>query len=476
MNFRSLSVRLVGWYAGLLTLVFVLLGALTLVLLRHYLEAALLDSQARRARQIADTLLAAVDRTGEAAVRQELEALYAPEANDRFIRITRADGSVLFVSGAPHDRSFDPARVPALSQVPGPDATARRVRLPGGDLLEAAVAYVPAHSAPYVVEVGIASHGTDATVQQVLVLLAWALALAVAVAVAGGVVLVRRSLRPVVHMALKAEEITQHKLGERLPVLDSGDELEDLSHALNKMLSRLEEAVQASKRFVADASHELRTPLAVLRGELESLAQDPQLRAATRESLGSLLEEVDRLADIVEGLLALSRLDAGEGKSEWVRFDLAELAMTTAEQMALLAEDKQIRVICKAERDSFVEGDRARIKQVIVNLLDNAIKYTPREGQVHLRVAREGEHAVLEVEDSGIGIPGEALAHVFERFYRVDDSRSREQGGAGLGLSIVKSICSAHDAQIDLTSKPSQGSRFRIRFLIAPSTVSQATP
>jgi signal transduction histidine kinase len=134
----------------------------------------------------------------------------------------------------------------------------------------------------------------------------------------------------------------------------------------------------------------------------------------------------------------------------------------TADQMSLLAEDKDISVICDSSRAVLVEGDRARMKQVIVNLLDNAIKYTPSGGRVRLRIADEGSLAVLEVADDGMGIPQDALPHVFKRFYRVDESRSREQGGAGLGLSIVKSICTAHGARVDVASTPGRGSLFRI--------------
>jgi signal transduction histidine kinase len=186
-----------------------------------------------------------------------------------------------------------------------------------------------------------------------------------------------------------------------------------------------------------------------MRAELESLAQDTQLRSETRESLGSVLEEVERLREIVEGLLALSRLDVGEPPSEWARFDLAELAASTAEQMSLLAEDKELTVVCELSGEVTVEADRARIKQVV------------------LSVARDGDFALLEVTDNGIGIPAEAVARVFNRFYRVDESRSREQGGAGLGLAIVKSICAAHGAQVQVVSTPGKGSRFRIRQRLA---------
>jgi heavy metal sensor kinase len=470
VNTRSLGFRLVTWYASLLTLVFVLLGVLTLIYLRHYLEANLLDSQGRRAQQIADTLLARVDRTGESAVAQEVEDLYSPAANERFIRITRADGRVLYASGKPTDNTFDPSKVPVL-RARSKIEHFRKASVPGGALLIASLKYPTANGArpAYIVEVGASAERTETTLRQVLIMLAVGLPITVAVAVAGGFALVRRALRPVERIAHNAEAITQHNLSQRLPVMHTGDELERLSLSLNHMISRLEDAIQSSKRFVADASHELRTPLTVLRGELESLAQDEQLKLPTREALGSMLEEVDRLAEIVEALLALSRLDAGEGQAESVRFNLFELAATTADQMGLLAEDKNITITREGAQEVTVEGDRARLKQVSVNLLDNAIKYTPNGGSVELRITRDDGYAVLDVADNGVGIPPEALPHVFKRFYRADDSRSRGQGGVGLGLSIVKSICAAHRVTVEVDSHPGRGSRFRLRFPQSPT-------
>jgi len=462
VNTRSLSFRLVAWYAGVLTVVFVLLGSLTFISLRHYLEANVLDNQARRARQIAATLLARADRGSESAIGAQIENLYSPESNDRFIRITRADGTVVYASGPPRGEDFEPAHVPALPPTAALRA-ARKVSLRDASLLIAAVPATAADGNRYFVEVGTSAAPVEDTLRRLLGMLAIGLPLTVSVAVAGGFVLVRRALEPVERIAGKAEEITQHNLSERLPVVHSGDELERLSLSLNHMISRLQAALDDSKQFVADASHELRTPLTVMRGELESLAQDPQLTRETRETLGSVLEEVERLAEIVESLFALSRLDAGEASAEWRRCDLAELAATTAEQMSLLATDKNVRVACDSTAKVMVEGHPARLKQVIVNLLDNAIKYTPGGGRVRLSVQREQGFALLEVADDGIGIPADALPHVFKRFFRVDSSRSREQGGAGLGLAIVKSICSAHGGDIEVISALGRGSTFRLR-------------
>ncbi|MBS0366559.1 MAG: HAMP domain-containing protein [Proteobacteria bacterium] len=467
MNTRSLSFRLVTWYAGVLSVVFVLLGALIVLWLQRYLEADFIDTQARRARQIAGTLLVVATRAHAEVLTSEVERLYSPEASDRFIRITAEDGQVVYLSGPPKDERFDPRQVPVA---PAAAPAARTVDSAGAHLLVASARAHGADGSAFLVEVGGARTGIDAILRRVLTLLALALPLAVAVAVAGGFILVRRALTPVAQMAETAEAITHHNPGERLPVVRSGDELERLSLALNHMISRLEAALHGSKQFVADASHELRTPLTVMRGELENLAQDHHLAAETRESLGSVLEEVGRLTGIVEGLLALSRMDAGEAQAPAQRVDLGELAATTAGQMSLLAEDKDVRISCAAAPDVAVSGDPSRLKQVIVNLLDNAIKYTPVGGEVCLTVTRDAGMALLEVRDNGIGIPAEALPHVFQRFYRVDGSRSREQGGAGLGLSIVESICGAYGAQVEVSSTPGAGSTFRIRQPLAGKT------
>ncbi len=159
--------------------------------------------------------------------------------------------------------------------------------------------------------------------------------------------------------------------------------------SLNRMISRLDDAFQQSKRFAADASHELRTPLTVLRTELENLARHPQPGPDAYERLGSLLQPVERLSKTVERLFALSRLDAGEAQTEWIPIDLGELVATTVDQMLLLAADKGIKVTCEAQAHVTVTGDRSRLKQIVVNLLDNAIKYTPAGGAVHLRVTSQ---------------------------------------------------------------------------------------
>jgi heavy metal sensor kinase len=468
MNTRSLRFRLIIWYAGLLTFVFLLFAVAAYDAFRHYLERSLAEALFRRSQQISVSLLANIDSTGASYVANQIQARYAPENFERFIRVTDANGKVIYASGkAP---SFDPSGLPVLkpSQVAS-DSWRIETLGDGSRLLVTMTVYAPAAATnarspglEYLIESGGPMQPIESMLWHFMSSLLLGLPLVALVAVAGGYFLVGRALAPVVQAAQSAERITLHNLDERLPVSQTGDELEQLSTALDRMITRLRDAFDQNRRFLADASHELRTPLAALRGEMESAVAGCSSLEEFRDRVGSALEEVDRLSKIVDRLFAISRLDAGDAQQEWARFDLARLASTTADQMSLLADDKGISVSCNVEENVEVEGDSARIKQVVVNLLDNAIKYTPSGGSIQLNVRRQERKAVMEVVDTGIGIPAAALPHVFERFFRVDAARSREVDGAGLGLAIVKSICSAHGGRVEVESSENHGSRFRV--------------
>ncbi len=432
---RSIRFRMALWYAALLAGALALFCASTYIGLQRYLQKSLEETLVKQARSIGDVLLVNINQSGEDYVTNEITEHYSPEINGRFIRITRADGKRIFVSGPPKDASFDPVRVPA----------------------------------PALIEVAAPYNQIEAVLRGLLLTFALGLPLIVAVAIGGGYVLVRRALRPVDEIRQKAAQITSRNLSERLPVVHTGDELERLATDLNHMIERLEESFQQINRFSADASHELRTPLTVLQGELEAMAEkEHNLPAEVRDTIGSALEETQRLAKIVESLLAISRLEAGEARVQPVRLDFAELVRTTADQMRLLAEEKHISLNCDGTKPVQIEADPARLKQVVVNLLDNAIKYTPERGSVIATVHSQDSRAVLEVADSGLGISASDLPHIFDRFYRADKARSRQMGGAGLGLSIVRSICTAHGGQVTVTSTEGHGSLFRIELPLAP--------
>jgi heavy metal sensor kinase len=303
------------------------------------------------------------------------------------------------------------------------------------------------------IEMGAPITEIDGVLRKLMFTLLMGMPVMAFVAIAGGSFLVRWALQPVEHIRATAEKITFSNVSQRLPVTATGDALENLSITLNQMLERLEHAYQQASRFSADASHELRTPLTIIRSELESIGST--IRASQppipfQDRIGSVLEETERLSRIVEGLFALARLDAGEAKMEHKVFDLAKLVHSTVEQMQLLADEKRLSVSIDAPQPVFIMGDAVRLKQVVVNLLDNAIKYTMAGGTIELAVRAENSKAVLSIRDNGIGIPAEDMPHVFERFYRAD--KSRAQAGAGLGLSIVYAICQAHGGSVRVDS------------------------
>jgi heavy metal sensor kinase len=461
MNHRSLAFRLGAWYTLLLSAVFALVGTGVFFGLQHYLRASLRDTLGRRSEQVEQILLQAPGGAANGTIDQEINTRVAPEFNNRFVRVTRLPASLIYRSGTPADHSFDPSAVSASPT----NARAPVTRIAVEQHLMIRVTPISTASGDYRVELGVSTVPIEAALNRLLDLLALLLPVLIVCAAGGGYWLVSWALRPVDRLSQTAEQMSLQNLSLRLPVVPSGDALERLSISFNTMLGRLRDSVQTSRRFLADASHELRTPLTVVKGELEELTRESQVTGNDlRERIGSVLEEVARLEHLVSGLLVLSRLDAGETQGAWVDVDLAELALNTAEHMQLMAEDRGVEINVSELQKTVIQGDRARLKQIIVNLLDNAIRFTLRGGTVWLRTAADNAGSILEVADTGVGIPPSAIAHVFDRFFRVDEARSREDGGAGLGLAIVKSICLAHGAEIEVESRTEYGSCFRVTF------------
>jgi heavy metal sensor kinase len=468
MNPRSLAFRLSVWYALLLGATFTVVGFGTFYGLAQYLRSNLRDSAQRRSQQVEEFLLQAPADISSAAIGDAIQTRLAPEYNNRYVSVTRAPAVLVYRSGTPADRSFDPIDILPQPQPWPARREARSVTTSSGDLLITSVTIGTA-SGRYLIELGYSLYPLEAAERRLLGLLALLLPALVVCATAGGYLLVQRALRPVDLMSDTARQISIQDLEARLPVVPTGDALQRLSISLNHMLARLRDSVQTSRRFLADASHELRTPLTIVKGELQEIVANPDCSPELAERIGSVLEEVARLENLVSGLLMLSRLDTGDAQREWVDVNLTDLANGTADQMRLIAEDRGVQLQPQMQATVTVRGDRGRLKQVIVNLLDNAIKFTPRGGVVSLHTQIDGASGTLEVRDTGIGIPESALPHIFDRFYRVDEARSREDGGAGLGLSIVRSICSAHGAEIEVEVRrpPAHGSCFRLKFPLA---------
>jgi heavy metal sensor kinase len=278
----------------------------------------------------------------------------------------------------------------------------------------------------------------------------------------GGYVVARRGLAPIDRMAASARAITAARLGDRLPVENPADELGHLASVFNETFGRLQASFEQLRRFTADASHEMRTPLTALRAVGEVGLQESRSGEDYREIIGSMLEEADRLNQLVETLLTLARADGGHVRLNRERVDLGDLAREVADHLGALAEDRQQAITVKSSGPVLAEVDRVVLRQAAINLLDNAIKYSPAGGTIRLVAdARPGE-AILGVQDSGPGIAPEHVAHIFERFYRIDKGRSRDAGGVGLGLSIARWAVEVHGGHIEVESPATGGSVFRI--------------
>jgi len=294
-----------------------------------------------------------------------------------------------------------------------------------------------------------------------VILTAGPIALLLSAALAYG--LARKALAPVERLRRSTDAITVERLDQRLPISNPHDELGLLTRAINAMIARLERSFAEIRRFTADASHELRTPLTALRTEVEVALGKSLSLAEHRHLLGDILEELVRMSRLTDQLLTLSRRDAGVEHLTLEPLDLHSLVAGVVDAMQVLAEAKGVLLRLDGKGSVQVAADGGRLRQVFINLLDNALKYTPEGGTVAVRVEQQGQEATVVVEDTGIGIPPEHLPCIFDRFYRVDRARSRAEGGTGLGLSIARSIVVAHGGTIELASTSGRGTTCTVK-------------
>jgi len=279
-----------------------------------------------------------------------------------------------------------------------------------------------------------------------------------------GYVVAGKALQPVDEMAQRARKISAERLNERLTIQNPGDELGHLGLAFNETLARLEKSFEQLRRFTADASHELRTPLTAIRSVGEVALQNPGDTAYYRDIIGSMLEESNRLTRLVESLLTISRADAGQIQLQRTIVNVLDLAKESATLLEVLAEEKNQTITVQGDASLTISADRLILRQALINLIDNAVKYSPAGGRIGVRVKAAGDEAQVEIQDSGPGIPAEHAEKVFQRFFRIDKARTRSEGGAGLGLSIVEWAVSVHGGRVEFDSPPGSGCTFRLHF------------
>jgi heavy metal sensor kinase len=279
----------------------------------------------------------------------------------------------------------------------------------------------------------------------------------------GGYFLARKSLAPIALMNQQTQRITAENLSAQLDVTNPRDEVGRLAITINALLARIDAAFQEQKRFIADASHELRTPIAVLRGETEVALEQERATAEYKESLELIKDEAERLSRIVENLFLLARqpIDAPSLVKEPVY--LNEVVADCARAAQVLATQKGLRLKVQSSLPEVsMNGDDEMLKRMLLNLLDNAVKYTPAGGEISVALRSQNGNAIIIVSDTGIGIPSEDQPRIFDRFYRVDKARSRALGGAGLGLSIARWIVEGHGGSLSVSSSVGRGSTFTV--------------
>ncbi len=455
--FRFIRLRLTLWYVFLLAIILAGFSAGIYVTLHHSLYANLHDSIEARS----NDLLTVVRYDGDRPTLPGSISRDSPDLGEQFVRVFDASGELTF------DNSGEAGAVPvdrAAVQKALTGKTVMRGISAGGDPFQ--VRITPIERDGHVtgaLEVGRASGDVTDTLRTLLLILGIAYPVTLVVASFGGIFLAGRALSPIDKLTRLARRMSAEDLSERLNLRLPNDEVGQLARTFDEMIARLDDAFRRQRQFTADASHELRTPLTAIKGQVEVALNRPRNADAYREVLHTVNEEVDRLIRLVGSLLTLARADVGQIPIVAEAVTLPELVGAATEQVQPAAQQQNIELIVTRSPAMTLQADEDLLLQLLLNLLDNAIKYTPAGGRVTVGWTANGRQVELWVRDTGIGIAGEHLPHIFDRFYRADKARSRAEGGAGLGLSICRWIAEAHGGSISVESTSGQGSTFTVR-------------
>jgi len=445
---RHVRTRLTLWYVAILAGVLLIYGGSTSAIVLLQLRTQV-DHLAIEDLETVEGFLS-FGSDGKLGLRNDYHYHpYTAETQQRFLEVRGEDETLLYKNEGLAERVLGGKPEPGE----GVGSYSRRsIRLTDGTRVRLISRRHTIEGRPILIRVGFSEDPMWQRFWQLVIGLLVGLPLALGLAGFGGYFLARRALSPVERMARRAQEINAERLGARIDVENPHDELGLLAKAFNETLSRLESSFVQLRRFTSDASHELRTPLTAIRSVGEVGLQQDGNREHYREVIGSMLEEAGRLGRLVETLLTISRADAGQIRLEQATIGLFPLAQEASFLLDVLAEEKGQTLSLEGNDSIHVKADRAILRQVIVNLLDNAIKYSPRGGQISVRVLRSESTACVEIEDCGPGIPPEHRDKVFDRFYRIDEGRSRGAGGDGLGLAIAKWGAEAHGGSLELKS------------------------
>jgi heavy metal sensor kinase len=467
---KQIRIRLTLWYVCALATTLVVTESVTASFLFFHMRNqlshyAILDVE------IVDGLLY-FDAGGRLLLHEEDRRHEGFKLPERLVEVRSPEGAVLYRNQALGGEAL--GGDPAVGEGVG-GYSPRSMRLANGMPVHVVSLRYTLDGRPLLIRLAYSEEPIRARIEELALASLVALPFVLALAGLGGLLLARRALAPLAEMASRAGQITSDRLHERLPIGNAHDELGRLAGVFNNLLSRLEQAFEQLRRFTSDVSHELRTPLSAIRSVGEVALQKDEGREEYRDAIGSMLEEVNRLTDLIERLLTITRADAGGIQLHPTVFRAIDLAREAAGLFDPLVEERGQKITVDGDEAVTVSADRALLRQALVNIIDNAVKYSPPGGAIHVGVQYEPSGTIhLEVVDSGPGIAPEHAVKIFNRFYRVDDARSRQVGGAGLGLSIAQWAVRVHGGDIHLLPTQAGGCMFRICLPPSLTPVSQS--
>lgn len=457
MRKLSIGMRLTLWYLAIFALAQGVFGVGMWLILRRNLYDMVDDDLESQVEDLRSFFEAQKKNASIAKLHEEVDESYSIEHSGDYLELY-VDGDLIYRS--PFLNAHQSSLLPP-DQITQPFTKSRRIEGRLFRFIFAKLDQINGHT--YTMEMGVPAEDAVETLSQFRSYLLMFAPLLLLAAVGGGYWLSRRALSPVDALVQTARAVSGTNLNSRLQKLDTGDELQHLSDTLNEMLDRIESAFLRITQFTADASHELRTPISLIRTEAELALRRSRGEAEYKESLRHILLEAERTTALIEQLLSMARADSGR---EALHLEPLELRQTLGNVVAGWQKVAAIRNLQFSSRldtsEVFVMGDETLLRRLVDVLLDNAFKYTSSPGSVLLRLELQGDGAIISVQDSGEGIAEEERAKIFERFYRVDQARSRAQCGAGLGLAIAKWIVMQHRGSIGVESRPSQGATFRV--------------
>ena len=450
---KTITFRLILWYSAF----FILSTSFLFVLAYFLLSSSVGQKDREETHQKLGEYAAQYQTGGIDALKKEvsLEGGSGKE-NPLFVRVVGPQNTTVFLNAAEHWKDFDLTRLDGNSR----NQNQQRIYLQTRDREKGLEIQTTVLSDGSVLQVGQSTEEQEALLETFREVFTGFMIPAIILGIGGGSFLAYRALRPVRNLIQTIRSVSTGRMDARVPASQTRDELDELVSLFNSMLEKIETLIKGMHGSLDAVAHDLRTPLARLRGSAEMALRSEQSQDASREALADCVEEADRILTMLNTLMDISEAETGAMKLHLEEMNISDLIKDTVELYAHVAEDKKVLLHTSYPSNLFLNADANRMRQVMANLTDNAVKYTPSGGRIDLEAFQRDHQAVITIKDTGVGITSEEAPKIWNRLYRGDQSRS--QRGLGLGLSLVKAVVQAHNGRIEVSSKPGAGSLFTL--------------